>query len=150
MRRDMVSVMDSAASYEVCFDNPFKVATVGGNATVFSSGFQMLGANGENDNRTYYFEDDAVGNLRLFYFNDDNVKIVTNTRFRTVDYEKGEVQIGYVTPVTIVNTSVGTDVVEIRAFPGTQDVLSKRSVSINFDVSKCDIVSVIDTNVSAS
>ena len=150
MRRDMVAVMDSAASYEVCFDNSFKVATVGGNATVYSSGFQMLGVNGENDNRTYYFEDDAVGNLRLFYFNDDNVKVVTNTRFGTVDYEKGEVQIGYVTPITIVNTSVGTDVVEIRAFPGTQDVLSKRSVSINFDVSKCDIVSVIDTNVSAS
>ena len=55
---------------------------------------------------------------------------------------------GYVTPVTFVNTSVGSDIVEVRAEPGTQDVLSKRSVSINFDVAKCDIVSVVDLNTS--
>ena len=43
----------------------------------------------------------------------------------------------------MVNTSVANDIVEVRAFSSTQDVLSKRSVSINFDVSKSDIVSTI-------
>ena len=110
----------------------------------------MLNAQGINDGRTYYFDDDAKGNLVLFYFNDDNVRINVNPQFGTVDYERGEVNFGYVDPVTVVNTSVANDVLEVRAFPSTQDVLSKRSVSINFDVSKCDIVSTIDNNVSKS
>lgn len=150
MRRDSVMVIDTPASYEICFENGLTKAEVGGTATVYSTGFQMLNAQGINDGRTYYFDDDAKGNLILFYFNDDNIRINVNSEFGTVDYERGEVQFGYVTPVTVVNTSVANDIVEVRAFPSTQDVLSKRSVSINFDVSKSDIVSTIDNNVSKS
>ena len=150
MRRDAVAVIDTPAAYEVCFENGLSKAETGGSATIYSSGFQMLNAQGINDGRTYYFDDDAKGNLVLFYFNDDNVRINVNPQFGTVDYERGEVNFGYVDPVTVVNTSVANDVLEVRAFPSTQDVLSKRSVSINFDVSKCDIVSTIDNNVSKS
>ena len=150
MRRDAVMVIDTPASYEICFENGLTKAEVGGTATVYSSGFQILNTEGINDGRTYYFDDDAQGNLVLFYFNDDNVRINVNPEFGTVDYERGEVQFGYVTPVTVVNTSVANDIVEVRAFSSTQDVLSKRSVSINFDVSKSDIVSTIDNNVSKS
>lgn len=150
MRRDALMVIDTPASYEICFENGISKAEVGGTATVYSTGFQILNAQGVNDGLTYYFDDDAQGNLILFYFNDDNVRINVNREFGTVDYEKGEVNFGYVTPVTVVNTSVANDIVEVRAFPSTQDVLSKRSVSINFDVTKSDIVSTIDNNVSKS
>lgn len=150
MRRDAIMVIDTPASYEICFENGLTKAEVGGTATVYSSGFQILNAEGINDGRTYYFDDDALGNLVLFYFNDDNVRINVNPEFGTVDYERGEVMFGYVTPVTVVNTSVANDIVEVRAFSSNQDVLSKRSVSINFDVSKSDIVSTIDNNVSKS
>ena len=150
MRRDVVILPDTPASYETCFDNSFDISNSESVSTIYSTGFQMLNSEGVNDGRTYYFEDDTKGNLRLFYFNDENVKVVTETNFGTVDYTRGEIMFGYVTPVTFVNTSVGSDIVEVRADPGTQDVLSKRSVSINFDVAKCDIVSVVDLNTSAS
>ena len=150
MRRDIVTLPNTPASYETCFDNSFEISNNPNNPTVFSTGFQMLNANGTNDGFTYYFEDDTKGNLRLFYFNDSNQKVVTQPNFGTVDYAKGEILIGHVTPVTFVNTNVGSDILEVRAIPGTQDVLSKRSVSINFDVAKCDIVSVVDLNTSVS
>ena len=150
MRRDSGMVIDTPAAYEVCFENGLSKAETGGSATIYSTGFQMLNAQGINDGRTYYFDDDAKGNLVLFYFNDNNVRINVDPNFGTVDYERGEVNFGYITPVTMVNTSVANDIVEVRAFPSTQDVLSKRSVSINFDVTKCDIVSTIDNNVSKS
>ena len=68
------------------------------------------------DTKTYYFEDDGQGIIYSFYL-DSNNKVVANPNFGTVDYEKGEVFIGYATPVTIVNTTVGNSIVEIVPSP---------------------------------
>ena len=145
LRRDMEAVLASAASYEVCFDNPIKNVAGSNQVSVWSTGFRISG-----DPNIFYFEDDSNGNVRLFYFDGANAKIVVNATFGSVDYAKGEVLLGYTTPITIVNTVVGDETVEIRAIPGNQDVLAKQSVYINLDVGKSDIVSVVDTQITGS
>ena len=143
MRRDMEILKNTAASYEVCFEN--QIEKVAGGTCIYSTGFQVL-----NDTKTYYFEDDGEGNLRRFYLGADNAKVIVDASFGTVDYTKGEVKLAYGTPVTIVNTTVANDVVEIRAIPLNQDIIVKNSVYINLDVAKSDIVSLVDTEITGS
>lgn len=143
MRRDMEILKNTAASYEVCFEN--QIEKISGSNCVYSTGFQVL-----NDTKTYYFEDDGEGKLRRFYLGTDNGKVIVDDSFGTVDYVKGEIKLAYDTPVTIVNTTVANDVVEVRAIPFNQDIIVKNSVYINLDVSKSDIVSLVDTEITGS
>ena len=60
MRKDFAIVASTASSYEICFEQA--LATNTGSSVVYSTGFQ-LDQGGVNDARTYYFEDDGLGNI---------------------------------------------------------------------------------------
>ena len=147
MRRDMISLINTSASYEVCFENQLRNNS--GTSSVYSTGFQ-ISVDGVVDPQTYYFEDDSEGNIYRFYFNASNSKVIVDKNFGTVDYTKGEVQLGYSTPITIVNTTVENDVVEIRAIPYNQDVIASKTVYADFDIAKSDIVAVVDQEIAGS
>jgi hypothetical protein len=147
MRKDLPIIANTAASYEICFEQALKVDT--GSSVVYSTGFQLL-SGGVNDGRTYYFEDDTKGNIYLFYLDSTSTKIITNSTFGTVDYANGEVMIGYTTPVTFVNTvSVGSDI-QIRALPFGQDVVAKQSVYLELDAGNSTVNALVDTNILSS
>ena len=145
MRRDIEALLDTSASYTICFENAFE-NNVGGEPSVWSSGFQI-----QDDAKTYYFEDDTKGNMILFYFREkDNKKKIVDKQFGTVDYTTGTVKVGELSPITVVNTNVGSDIIEVRARPRSQDVIAKQTIYLNIDTSKSDIVSIIDTEISGS
>ena len=145
MRRDMLALEGTLASYEVCFTNEIKQDPAGGN--VWSTGFtQQIDRN--LDTKTYYFEDDGAGSLYSFYLDENNNKIIDNKKYGTVDYAKGEVFIGYATPITIVNTTVSNSIVEIRAIPVGQDVIAEQSVYLSLDIAKSNINSIVDTKIT--
>ena len=77
-----------------------------------------------------------------------NNKIVDNKQFGTVDYAKGEVFIGYDTPINITSTKVSGSIVEVRAYPVSQDIIARQSVYLSLDVAKSDINSVVDTQLA--
>ena len=138
MRRDMIAIENTLASYEICFTN-----AVDPEKGIYSSGFQLVG-----DPNTYYFEDDKKGTVYSFYFDSLNNKIIKNSKFGTVDYDKGEVMIGYDTPINITSTKVSGSIVEVRAYPESQDVIAKQSVYLSLDVAKSEINSVVDTQLT--
>lgn len=148
MRREFLALTNTAASYEVCFENPYKILDTGG--SVYSTGFTMLQSNNVDDGRTYYFEDDGKGNLYLFYFDINFNKIITDKEFGTVDYTKGEAMIGFQNPLTITGTVVPGNLVEIRAMPVNLDIVAKQSVYIQMDVANSDINAIVDTEISGS
>ena len=86
MRRNMPIVENTDASYEVCFENAMKEDC--NNPVVYSTSFK-LDFTGSVDPREFYFEDDSNGNIRLFYFNEFNEKVIKDKEFGTVDYDKG-------------------------------------------------------------
>ena len=106
--------------------------------------------NGVADGITYFFEDDGDGNIYRFHFDSLNAKVIDDRNFGTVDYTKGEVLIGYTSSVTIVNTTVDNSTIEVRAIPKEQDIIASKTASINFDIAKSDIISVIDTQIAGS
>ena len=143
MRRDVKVPLSVKASFEVCFEN---AVTAG---SVYSTGFGML-VNGINDGVTYYMEDDGNGIVYRFHFNELNQKIIDDDNFGTVDYTKGEVMFGYNSDLTIVNTTVDGAILELRARPTTQDIIVKRTMAINFDIAKSNILAVVDTEIAGS
>jgi hypothetical protein len=147
MRKDFSITANAPTSYEICFEQALKTDT--NSSVVYSTGFRLL-IGGVNDGRTYYFEDDGLGNIYLFYLDSTNTKIITNSTFGTVDYTNGEVMIGYSTPVTFVNTLLPNSVIQIRALPFGQDVVAKQSVYLELDSDSSKITALVDTNVLSS
>ena len=147
MRKDFAIVPNTASSYEICFEQALAVNT--GSSVIYSTGFQ-LEIDGVDDGRTYYFEDDTKGVVYLFYFDSTGAKIVKNATFGTVDYEIGEVKLGYTTPVTFVSTIELNNLIKIRANPFSQDVVAKKTVYLDLDIDSSRIDAVIDTNIVSS
>ena len=153
MRKDMKVVENTRASYEVCFENELKFDPQ--EPVIYSTGFR-LEIDGVVDLKTYYFENiptcegETMSNLRLFYFDIDNNKIIVNKEWGTVDIIKGEVLIGYQKPVTFVDTIEKSSVVQIRGIPKEQDVLAKRSVYLQMDISQSNVDATVDTKISGS
>ena len=44
---------------------------------------------------TYYFDDNNIGGLVLYYINDEGARVNVDLNFGTVDYQTGEVKFGY-------------------------------------------------------
>ena len=141
MRRDIKILPGTRASYEICFEN--EILRNSTSAVVWSTGFQLV-INGILDSKTYYMEDDGNGNMVLFYLDSEFSKIVTDKNFGTIDYDLGEIKIGYVNPITFANTTIGNSIIEIRSKPQNQDIESIRIMYLDLDVSKSDIEVVID------
>ena len=120
------------------------------NSVVYSTGFK-LSIEGDLDPKVYYMRDvndisdPTTGKMILFYLNEFNEEIVVNKDFGTVDYDKGEVLIGYQKPIKIYDTELDDYVVEVRAYPKDVDVVAKQFMYINLDVSKSIVSAVEET-----
>lgn len=106
--------------YTFTFNNPLFRASTTQNASIalFSSGFKIAGSTD-----TYFIEDNAIGNLRLFYLTAQNQKVYTPSYIGTVDYTKGKISID-----DINITSGDTDgKIVFTAEPASYDVISVRN-----------------------
>ena len=149
MRKDISVRLNNPATYEICFENPLRLDR--SLPVIQSTGFYLT-VNGANLPKIYYFEDDTKGNVYTFYYNESNQKVIGNTLFGTVDYETGEVELGYYKgqEITIYDTVLSNGIVEVRATPRDNDIIVDKSVYINFDVAKSNIQSTVDTKIAGS
>ena len=90
-----------------------------------------------------------LGKLRLFYFNSLNQKVIVDPEIGTVDYDIGELKIGYEKgkDLTVINTEVENGVIEFRAFPRELDIIAKHSVYLSLDIAKSSIEVTPDTRI---
>jgi hypothetical protein len=126
MRRDVPVLYGVSASYLVTYGNPIKVDT---NLPVISStGFKVSGSP-----FTYYLEDDNKGNIYSYYVDSLNQKRKGDYVSGTVNYDTGEIKLGYEQSITINSTEV-PNVLLIRAIPRTYDLSAVSEIYLNFDV----------------
>jgi hypothetical protein len=144
MRRNMNCVLNTFAQYEICFGNKFH-KNIGG-YTIKSTGFKILG-----DSDTVYFvdvpiENSNVGTLSIVKPNEDftNYQIVKKS-IGTVDYVKGEI---IVNTINVVSTELDNGVIEIQAYPESNDIVGLKDLYLIFDISKSTINMVKDTIAS--
>jgi len=142
IRRDLKPVLNTFAQYELCFGNRFNVKSEGLN--IKSTGFKI---SGETD--TVYFTDIPnsdlkTGALSIVKQVSDETRVVIKSA-GTVDYLKGELLIG---TVNITSTSLSNGLIEIQAFPESNDVVGLRDLYISLNISKSTINIVRDVIAS--
>ena len=144
MRRNLNCILNTYAQYELCFGNKFYKRIDGYN--IKSTGFRIQG-----ELETVYFvdvpsEDSDIGILSAVKptVEPDTFEIVEKS-IGTVDYSTGEV---IVNTINITSTELADGVIEIQAYPDSNDVIGLKDLYLVFDVSKSKINMVKDTIAS--
>ena len=143
IRRNLKSLINQFAQYELCFGNKFHINPEGFN--IKSTGFKISGSND-----IYYFTDvpktDTTGTISIVK---DSAEEGTYTVYvksaGTVDYTKGEVIIN---TVNITSTVEPNNIVEIQAVPESNDIIGLSDLYLDFSVSKSTINMIKDTITS--
>jgi hypothetical protein len=138
IRRDLKVFKNQLAQYEICFGNRFHVNPNGFN--IKSTGFRV-----SNDSSIVYLTDTPTNNkmgvLSLVKVDSDGNNVAVSKNIGTVDYVKGEVLIN---TINIVDTVLPNDIIEIQAFPESNDVVGLKDLYLSFDVAKSSINMVRD------
>jgi len=143
IRRNLKSLIDQSAQYELCFGNQFHYNKEGFN--IKSTGFKIAGSN-----EVYYFTDvpkeNGMGTISIVRDSseDGTYKVITKSA-GTVDYTKGEIIIN---TVNITSTVEPNNVVEIQAIPESNDIVGLTDLYLDFAVSKSTINMIKDTITS--
>ena len=171
IRRDLKVLRNQFAQYELCFGNQFHVKPNGFN--IKSTGFRIAGessvvyltdtpnivaggpANPESVTNTAEASNvfrtrpqnvtATTGILSIVKVGENGEKFVVANDAGTVDYKKGEIILN---TVNIVDTVVPEDIIEIQAFPESNDVVGLKDLYLSFDVSNSKINMIKDVIAS--
>ena len=167
IRRDMKVLKNQFAQYELCFGNKFHVNPNGFN--IKSTGFRIAG-----ESSTVYLTDSPIigrgvntvdtaqqatqtflsrpqsldiekGIVALVKMDEAGNRVVVSQDAGIVDYKKGEVILN---TINIVSTEADNDIIEVQAFPESNDVIGLKDLYISFDVSSSRINMVKDVIAS--
>jgi len=141
MRRNMNCILNDFSQYEICFGNQFHKILGGYN--IKSTGFRLA-----DDPETVYFtdvasEDSDIGILSIVKPTlDPNTFEIVKKSIGTVNYAKGEI---IVSTIKIVSTELDDGVIEIQAYPESNDVIGLQDLYLIYDTTKSTINMVKDT-----
>jgi hypothetical protein len=151
IRRDLKALINSPAQYEICFGNQFHVNSSGYN--IKSTGFNI-----KDESDIVYLTDtpnaDGVtGVISIVKPIETSAGVSTASlspfvvveSAGVVNYANGEITLN---TITITSTELGNDLIEIQAYPESNDVIGLKDLYVSFDVSKSQINMVKDTIAS--
>ena len=142
IRRDLKVLRNQFAQYELCFGNQFHIKPDGFN--IKSTGFRIAG-----ESSVVYLTDTptttTTGILSIVKVGENGEKFVVAKEAGIVDYKKGEIILN---TVNIVDTVVPEDIIEIQAFPESNDVVGLKDLYLSFDVSNSKINMIKDVIAS--
>ena len=141
IRRNLKALINQSAQYELCYGNKFKKNSGGFN--IKSTGFTLADQSG-----TLYFTDvpDATGNMGTLSVvkesttSDEFVVVIKSAG--SIDYEKGEIIIN---TLNITSTVASNSIIEIQAFPDSNDVIGLKDLYLSFSVADSTINMIKDT-----
>lgn len=155
IRRDLKALIDRPAQYEICFGNQFHINEnynrIGYN--IKSTGFNIL-----NELDIVYLTDTPnidgkTGVISIVKPIQTSAGINTTSlepfvvvqSAGIVNYENGEITLN---TITITSTELENDLIEIQAYPESNDVIGLKDLYVSFNVSKSQINMVKDTIAS--
>jgi len=116
LKRSFTPTFNTRTSYVISIDNPIYTEGVPEGA-VTSDSFTIDGSS-EN----FFFEDDGVGNIRLYYLVGAGTKRYTNTTLGAVNYVTGRITLNDINITSATNNEI-----TITIKPESNDVVSVRS-----------------------
>ena len=147
IRRNLKALVNQFAQYELCYGNRFHINPDGRN--IKSTGFTIAG---QTD--LLYFTDmpnkningalDGSGKGVIAIVKDDGEQLIVASA-GTVDYIHGEIILN---TINITSTEKANNIVEIQAFPESNDIISLKDLYLTFSVENSQINMVKDTITS--
>ena len=139
----MKTLINNPSQYELCFGNQFHVNPTGAN--IKSTGFNVAGIP-----EVLYMTDtpstiDDTGTISFISIDENGVSSVKVQNAGTVNYKIGEINIF---TINIVNTVLPNGVIEVQAFPESNDVIGLENLYVELSIDKSTINMVKDTITS--
>ena len=146
IRRNLKALVNQFAQYELCFGNKFHIKPEGRN--IKSTGFTISG----NSNTLYFtdvpnknpdgsLDNSGMGVLSIVQKSIDGSYRVIVSSCGTVDYKNGEITIQ---TLNITSTEKENNIIEIQAFPESNDIVGLSDLYLSFNVSDSTINMVKD------
>ena len=147
IRRDLQALTNQFAQYELCFGNRFNAKPNGFN--IKSTKFKVAGETEDvfivDTPNTTTSSVATTGVLSLVKVDSEGNKIVVAKEAGTVDYVKGEILLN---TINITSTSRANDIIEIQAYPDSNDVVGLKDLYLSLDISSSQINMVRDVIAS--
>ena len=148
IRRNLKALINQSAQYELCYGNAFRVNPEGKN--IKSTGFTVQGQNDmlyltdiPNKNSDGSLDGSGKGVLAVVKGDvdvQDNELIISSAG--VVDYVHGEIILN---TINITSTAKSNNIVEIQAFPDSNDVIGLKDLYLSFSIGDSEINMVKDT-----
>jgi hypothetical protein len=134
VRRQFAPVFNISSEYKLNLINP--ISQDGGKqGDVFAStGFFI-----PNSTQVHYLDDDAVGNVRLYYIGPNFDKVIVDPSIGTIEYEAGRV---VVRNLTI--TALDDVIFEMQVKPESYDVVSALNQIVQIDPTLLEVEAIAD------
>ena len=140
IRRNLKAFLNQFAQYELCFGNKFHIKD---SYNIKSTGFYISG----NSNLVYLtdipnkkndgsLDGSGKGVLSIVQKRTNGTYEVIVKSAGTVDYNKGEI---IITTVNITGTEDGSGIIQIQAYPESNDVIGLKDLYLEFDVGNSSI-----------
>ena len=150
IRRDLKALLNQFAQYELCFGNRFYINPAGFN--IKSTGFTITGTSViayltdiPNKDAAGNLDGSMKGTLSVVSKNNKNQQVVLIKDAGGVDYKKGEIILN---TVNFASTQSQNNIIEIQAYPESNDVVGLKDLFVSFDVSNSSINMVKDVIAS--
>ena len=141
IRRDLKALLNQFAQYELCFGNRFYINPAGYN--IKSTGFTVSGSTDiayltdvPNKDASGNLDGSMMGTISVVAKNNKNQQIVLIKDAGVVDYKKGEVILN---TINITSTVAQNNIIEVQAYPESNDVVGLKDLFVSFNVSNSTI-----------
>ena len=144
IRRNLNALINQFAQYELCFGNEFNVKS--GGLNIKSTGFTISGVSSLaylTDTPNADKKTGIVSIVRKDIIGGEKIIVVQNVG--TVDYIKGEINL---TTINITSTVKPNNVIEVQAFPESNDIIGLQDLYLKFSIGDSAINMVKDTITS--
>jgi len=141
IRRDLKALINQFAQYELCFGNKFHINPAGYN--IKSTGFTISGSSVTafltdipNKDGSGNLDGSMKGTISVVSRDEKNNIQVLLKDAGVVDYKKGEVILN---TINITSTISQNNIIEIQAFPESNDIVGLKDLFVSLDVSNSSI-----------
>ena len=141
IRRNLNVLLNQFAEYELCYGNRFHVNPEGG--SIKSTGFRI-----PSENEFVYLtdipkEDKLTGTLAIIKLSENPTQLPKTIASSAgiVDYVTGEIRLN---AINIVATELPNSVVEIQAYPESNDIIALKDLYLSLDIPKSKINMIKD------
>jgi hypothetical protein len=124
MQKKIIPLLNVSQSIVLLFNNKIKTSTLSSTQFVYET-FNC------------FFDDDGLGTVRVYRFDDTNTKVIQESNIGTIDYDTGKISLSDFKPTSLVGSQI-----EINVTPDSLDVTPVREQILIMQSVDADVTAI--------